>query len=136
MIDCHNFILWLLFWIYTGEYTRGIYKGIYKGIIQVSQGSVKLLIDCHIISLCDCYLEYCLSSFHHTYDCLFAYLIFVNSTNSGASVKKLTERIFSQLTRKGLLAVPFYTVCYFTKNVSFYTQCVSSLTVCKFTQRV
>ena len=48
---------------------------------------------------------------------LASYLIFVNSINSSANVKKLTESNFSQLTRKGLLTVPYYTVCYFTKNV-------------------
>ena len=54
-----------------------------------------------------------------------SYLIFVNSINSGASVKKLTERIFSQLTWKGLLTV-----------VLFHKECVILHTVCHFTHSV
>ena len=69
----------------------------------------------------------------------FAYLIFVTSISSSASVKKLTEAIFSLSTinaKRTLDSVPLYTVCYFTHTVSFYTQCVILLKVCNFTLSV
>ena len=66
-----------------------------------------------------------------------AYLIFVHSINSGASVKKLTEGNFPpQLTRKGLLTAISHTMCNFTHSVQFYTQCVILHTMCHFTNSV
>ena len=67
-----------------------------------------------------------------------AYLIFVNSINSDASVNKLTEKIFSQLTRKGLRTqcVISQRMCNFAHSVSFHSQCVIWLTVCNFPQSV
>ena len=59
------------------------------------------------------------------------YLIFVHSINSSASVKKLTEGnfFFTINTQRTPDCVLLYTLCYFTHNVSFYTQCVILLTV-------
>ena len=66
------------------------------------------------------------------------YLIFVHSINSSASVKKLTEGNFFLTinTKRTPDSVLLYTVCYFTHNMSFYTQCVILLTVCNFTHIV
>ena len=51
------------------------------------------------------------------------YLIFVHSINSGASVKKLLRGIFfTNNAKRTPDSVPLCTVCYFTHNVSFYTQ--------------
>ena len=67
-----------------------------------------------------------------------AYLIFVHSINSSASVKKLTEGnfVFTINAKRTPDSVLLYTVCYFTHNMSFYTQCVILLTVCNFTHIV
>ena len=77
------------------------------------------------------------------------YLIFVNSINSGASVKKLTERNFFTINSKRtpdstfLHSVLFHkecvilhTVCHFTHSVQFDSQCVNLHTVCNFPQSV
>ena len=54
-----------------------------------------------------------------------AYLIFVASINSGASVKFIDwGEFFTVNAKRTPDSVHLYTVCYFTHNVSFYSLCV------------